>query len=123
MRVRTVPKRVRDELYETLVTAWEQVVTTNSELRMLGPQVVCSDRVINLCKKAGRIQSVDDLKYFKGLRNDLYDLFFNIHNQYVIFSLFSSRSAGSVSLLSRIQTNSPPAIYHLHSTSYWVYKC
>ena len=75
MHVRTVPKRVRDELYEALVTAREQVVTTNSGLRMLGPQVVCSDRVINLCKKAGHIQSVDDLKYFKGLRNNLHDLF------------------------------------------------
>ena len=57
VRVRTVPKRVRDELYEALVTAREQVVTTNSGLRMLGPQVVCSDRVINLCKKAGRTYS------------------------------------------------------------------
>ena len=74
MCVRTVPKRVRDELCEALVTARE---TANSGSRMLGPQVVCSDRVIhNLCKKAGRIQSVDDLKYFKGLRSDLYDLFF-----------------------------------------------
>ena len=76
MHVHTVPKRIRDKLYEALVTAQEQVVTTNSELRMLGPQVVCGDRVIhNLCKKAGRIQSVDDFKYFKGLRNDLQHLF------------------------------------------------
>ena len=36
----TVPKRVRDEFYEALVTAQEQVVITNSGLRMLGPQVV-----------------------------------------------------------------------------------
>ena len=84
VRVRTVPKRVRDELYEALVTAREQVVTTNSGLRMLGPQVVCSDRVIhNLCKKAGRIQSVDDLKNFKGLRTDLYDLFFSVISEIV----------------------------------------
>ena len=83
VRVHTVPKRVRDELYEALVTAQEQVVT-NSGLRMLGPQVVCGDRVIhNLCKKAGRIQSVDDLKYFKGLRSDLYDLFFSVISEMV----------------------------------------
>ena len=79
MRVHTVPKQVRDELYEALVTAWEQVVTTNTGLLMLGPEVACSYRVIhNLCKKAGHIQSVNDLKYFKGLRTDLYDLFSNV---------------------------------------------
>ena len=43
VRVRTVPKGIRDELYEALVTAREQVVSTNSGLRMLGPEVVCSD--------------------------------------------------------------------------------
>ena len=84
VRVHTVPKKVCDELHEALVTAREQVVTTNSGLRMLGPQVVCGDRVIhNLCKKAGRIQSVDNLKYFKGLRSDLYDLFFSVISEIV----------------------------------------
>ena len=84
VRVRTVPKGIRDELYEALVTAREQVVSTNSGLRMLGPEVVCSDRVIhNLCTKAGRIKSVDDLKSFKGLRADSYDLFFNIISEIV----------------------------------------
>ena len=43
VRVRTVPKEIRDELYEALVTAWEQVVSTNSGLRKLGPEVFCSD--------------------------------------------------------------------------------
>ena len=81
VRVCTVPKRVCDELYEALLTAREQVVTTNSGLRMFGPQVVYGDRVIhNLCKKAGRIQSVDDLK---GLRTDLYDLFFSVISETV----------------------------------------
>ena len=57
VRVRTVPKGIRDELYEALVTAQEQVVSTNSGLRKLGPEIVCSDRVIhNLCTKAGRIK-------------------------------------------------------------------
>ena len=74
VRVRTVPKAVCDELYEALVMAREQVVTTNSGLHMLGPEVVCSNRVISdLCKKAGNIRSVDDLKSFRGLRTDLYD--------------------------------------------------
>ena len=82
--VRTVPKAIRDELYEALVIAREQVVTTNSGLRMLGPQVVCSNRVISdLCKKAGHIKSVDDLKCFKGLRTDLYDFFFNVISEIV----------------------------------------
>ena len=84
VRVRTVPKGIRDELYEALVTAREQVVSTNSGLHMLGPEVVCSNRVIhNLCTKAGHIKSVDDLKSFKGLRADLYDLFFNVISEIV----------------------------------------
>ena len=37
----------------------------------------------NLCKKTGRIQSVDDLKNFKGLRTDLYDLFFSAISEIV----------------------------------------
>lgn len=84
VRVHTVPKAVRDELYEALLVAREQVVTTNSGLRMLGPQVICSNRVISdLCKKAGHIKSVDDLKCFKGLRTDLYDFFFNVISEIV----------------------------------------
>ena len=64
--------------------ARDQVVTTNSGLRMLGPEVVCSNRVISdLCKKAGNIRSVDDLKSFRGLRTDLYDFFFNVISEIV----------------------------------------
>jgi len=42
VRVHPVPKGVHDELYEALVAAREQVVTINSSLRMLGPEIVCS---------------------------------------------------------------------------------
>ena len=42
-----------------------------------------TESLIICVKKAGRIQSVDDLKYFKGLRTDLHDLFFSVISEIV----------------------------------------
>ena len=48
VHVHTLPKGIRDELYEALVMAWEQAVSTNLGLCMLGPEVVCGDII---CEK------------------------------------------------------------------------
>ena len=42
-----------------------------------------TESLIICVKKAGHIQSVDDLKYFKGLRTDLHDLFFSVISEIV----------------------------------------
>jgi len=94
VRVHPVPKGVCDEHYEALVAAREKVVTINSGLRMLEPEIVCSSKVISdLCKKAGHINSVDDLKCFKGLRVDLYDLFFNVISEIVLCPRYRRRKS------------------------------
>ena len=43
VRIRTVPKKVCDELNEAVVMAREQVVTTNSGSCMLSPENAISD--------------------------------------------------------------------------------
>ena len=44
---------------------------------------IVTESLIICVKKAGHIQSVDDLKHFKGLRTDLHDLFFSVISEIV----------------------------------------
>jgi hypothetical protein len=58
-RSRTLPKRVRVALHEALLVARQQVVDMSPGLQMLGPEVVCSSRVISdLCRNIGHIETV-----------------------------------------------------------------
>ena len=58
-RSRPLPKRVRVALHEALLVARQQVVDMSPGLQMLGPEVVCSSRVISdLCRNIGHIETV-----------------------------------------------------------------
>ena len=55
------------------------LMAESPHMRLLGPQYMCCDSVISgLCKKAGSVTCVDDLKSIALLRTELTLRFYNV---------------------------------------------